>query len=173
MFTVDRGEWHFHHLHPHQPIKVLVLPRITLSLTLGLHIPVPPLNKDIAQDAHEKRQKEIRELTKKRWDKAVLVDRISSWLFSTSLILLNIVYWALFGEHDWWGRIEGFNPFVISSLFFNDIVERDNLKGVSKNNLRLLRYIYAFYHFSGNFILYNLFHIYIIIYVCLQENRVL
>jgi hypothetical protein len=35
-------------------------------------------------------------------EKADLVDRISGWLFSTSFILLNIVYWALFGDHDLW-----------------------------------------------------------------------
>ena len=40
---------------------------------------------------------------KKKREKAVLVDRISRWLFPTSFILLNIVYWALFGDHDlWW-----------------------------------------------------------------------
>jgi len=65
-------------------------------------VPVPPVNKDIAQDAHAKRQKEIRDLMKKRREKAVLVDRISRWLFPTSFILLNIVYWALFGDHDLW-----------------------------------------------------------------------
>ena len=42
---------------------------------------------------------------KKRREKAVLVDRISRWLFPTSFILLNIVYWALFGDHDlWWAQ---------------------------------------------------------------------
>ena len=71
------------------------------QLNLG-PIPVPPVNKDIAQDAHAKRQKEIRDLMKKRREKAVLVDRISRWLFPTSFILLNIVYWALFGDHDLW-----------------------------------------------------------------------
>ena len=54
------------------------------------------------QDAHAKKQKEIRDLMKKRREKAVLVDRISRWLFPTSFILLNIVYWALFGDHDLW-----------------------------------------------------------------------
>ena len=53
-------------------------------------------------DAHAKRQKEIRELMKKRREKAVLVDRISRWLFPTSFVLLNIVYWALFGDHELW-----------------------------------------------------------------------
>ena len=60
-------------------------------------------NNIILQDAHAKKQKEIRDLMKKRREKAVLVDRISRWLFPTSFILLNIVYWALFGDHDlWW-----------------------------------------------------------------------
>ena len=71
------------------------------QLNLG-PLPVPPVNKDLAQDAHAKRQKEIRDLMKKRREKAVLVDRISRWLFPTSFILLNIVYWALFGDHDLW-----------------------------------------------------------------------
>ena len=58
---------------------------------------------NLLQDAHAKKQKEIRDLMKKRREKAVLVDRISRWLFPTSFILLNIVYWALFGDHDlWW-----------------------------------------------------------------------
>ena len=56
----------------------------------------------VLQDAHAKKQKEIRDLMKKRREKAVLVDRISRWLFPTSFILLNIVYWALFGDHDLW-----------------------------------------------------------------------
>ena len=56
----------------------------------------------LLQDAHAKKQKEIRDLMKKRREKAVLVDRISRWLFPTSFILLNIVYWALFGDHDLW-----------------------------------------------------------------------
>ena len=73
--------------------------------------PPPPPNhflgpatpgKDLAADAHARRQKEIRDLMKKRREKAVLVDRISRWLFPTSFILLNIVYWALFGDHDLW-----------------------------------------------------------------------
>ena len=59
----------------------------------------------VLQDAHAKKQKEIRDLMKKRREKAVLVDRISRWLFPTSFILLNIVYWALFGDHDlWWSH---------------------------------------------------------------------
>lgn len=56
----------------------------------------------LSQDAQAKRQKEIRDLMKKRREKAVLVDRISRWLFPTSFILLNIVYWALFGDHELW-----------------------------------------------------------------------
>ncbi|XP_023341297.1 glycine receptor subunit alpha-4 isoform X2 [Eurytemora carolleeae] len=62
----------------------------------------PTIIKANPQDAHAKRQKEIRDLMKKRREKAVLVDRISRWLFPTSFILLNIVYWALFGDHDLW-----------------------------------------------------------------------
>ena len=84
-------------------------------------VPIPGINKEAAQvgtalyqhrgedgdngvvqDAHAKKQKEIRDLMKKRREKAVLVDRISRWLFPTSFILLNIVYWALFGDHDLW-----------------------------------------------------------------------
>ena len=60
------------------------------------------LRSALLQDAHAKKQKEIRDLMKKRREKAVLVDRISRWLFPTSFILLNIVYWALFGDHDLW-----------------------------------------------------------------------
>lgn len=69
------------------------------QLSLGM---VPGMTKDMAAEAHAKRQKEIRDLMKKRREKAVLVDRISRWLFPTSFILLNIVYWALFGDHDLW-----------------------------------------------------------------------
>jgi len=57
---------------------------------------------NIVQDVQLKRQREIRELMKRKREKAVLVDRISRWLFPTSFILLNIVYWALFGDHDLW-----------------------------------------------------------------------
>lgn len=58
--------------------------------------------KNIVHDVQLKRQKEIRDMMKKKREKAVLVDRISRWLFPTSFILLNIVYWALFGDHDLW-----------------------------------------------------------------------
>jgi hypothetical protein len=58
--------------------------------------------KSFVQDVQLKRQKEIRDLMKKKREKAVLVDRISRWLFPTSFILLNIVYWALFGDHNLW-----------------------------------------------------------------------
>jgi len=58
--------------------------------------------KNFVQDVQMKRQKEIRDLMKKKREKAVLVDRISRWLFPTSFILLNIVYWALFGDHNLW-----------------------------------------------------------------------
>jgi len=58
--------------------------------------------KNFFQDVQLKRQKEIRDLMKKKREKAVLVDRISRWLFPTSFILLNIVYWALFGDHNLW-----------------------------------------------------------------------
>jgi len=58
--------------------------------------------RNLFQDAQHKRQRDIRELMKKKREKAVLVDRISRWLFPTSFILLNIVYWALFGEHNLW-----------------------------------------------------------------------
>lgn len=58
--------------------------------------------KSLVHDVQVKRQKEIRDLMKKKREKAVLVDRISRWLFPTSFILLNIVYWALFGDHDLW-----------------------------------------------------------------------
>ena len=79
-------------------------------------IPPPPLSvggssnpnvinpniKSLVHDVQLKRQKEIRDMMKKKREKAVLVDRISRWLFPTSFILLNIVYWALFGDHDLW-----------------------------------------------------------------------
>ena len=58
--------------------------------------------KQMVHDVQLKRQKEIRDMMKKKREKAVLVDRISRWLFPTSFILLNIVYWALFGDHDLW-----------------------------------------------------------------------
>jgi hypothetical protein len=58
--------------------------------------------KNLVHDVQLKRQKEIRDMMKKKREKAVLVDRISRWLFPTSFILLNIVYWALFGDHDLW-----------------------------------------------------------------------
>ena len=58
--------------------------------------------KGLVHDVQLKRQKEIRDMMKKKREKAVLVDRISRWLFPTSFILLNIVYWALFGDHDLW-----------------------------------------------------------------------
>lgn len=58
--------------------------------------------RNLVQDVQLKRQREIRELMKKKREKAVLVDRISRWLFPTSFILLNIVYWALFGDHNLW-----------------------------------------------------------------------
>ena len=58
--------------------------------------------KNLVHEVQLKRQKEIRDMMKKKREKAVLVDRISRWLFPTSFILLNIVYWALFGDHDLW-----------------------------------------------------------------------
>ena len=58
--------------------------------------------KNLVHDVQLKRQKEIRDMMKKKREKAVLVDRISRWLFPTSFILLNIVYWALFGDHELW-----------------------------------------------------------------------
>ena len=59
--------------------------------------------KSLVHDVQIKRQREIRDMMKKKREKAVLVDRISRWLFPTSFILLNIVYWALFGDHElWW-----------------------------------------------------------------------
>ena len=58
--------------------------------------------KSLVHDVQLERQKEIRDMMKKKREKAVLVDRISRWLFPTSFILLNIVYWALFGDHDLW-----------------------------------------------------------------------
>ena len=98
------------------------------------HIPVPPVNKDIAQDVRVQRQKEIRDLMKKSRERAVLVDRISCCLFQISFILLNIVYWALFGDHDLWQRIEGLN-FDLIRLYYHlifciDIVKRDTLTEV-------------------------------------------
>ena len=62
----------------------------------------PPGINGLVHDVQLKRQKEIRDMMKKKREKAVLVDRISRWLFPTSFILLNIVYWALFGDHDLW-----------------------------------------------------------------------
>ena len=58
--------------------------------------------KNLVHDVQIKRQREIRDMMKKKREKAVLVDRISRWLFPTSFILLNIVYWALFGDHELW-----------------------------------------------------------------------
>ena len=58
--------------------------------------------KNLVHDVQLKRQREIRDMMKKKREKAVLVDRISRWLFPTSFILLNIVYWALFGDHELW-----------------------------------------------------------------------
>ena len=58
--------------------------------------------KNLVHDVQLKRQREIRDMMKKKREKAVLVDRISRWLFPTSFILLNIVYWALFGDHKLW-----------------------------------------------------------------------
>jgi len=58
--------------------------------------------KNLVHDVQIKRQREIRDMMKKKREKAVLVDRISRWLFPTSFILLNIVYWALFGDHKLW-----------------------------------------------------------------------
>ena len=58
--------------------------------------------KNLVHDVQLKRQREIRDMMKKKREKAVLVDRISRWLFPTSFILLNIVYWALFGDHALW-----------------------------------------------------------------------
>ena len=62
----------------------------------------PPSIKSLVQDVQLKQQKEIREVMKKKREKAMLVDRISRWLFPTSFILLNLVYWALFGDHELW-----------------------------------------------------------------------
>merc|ERR1711962_1630292 len=73
---------------------------------MGLGGPNPnviqPGIKSLVHDVQLKRQKEIRDMMKKKREKAVLVDRISRWLFPTSFILLNIVYWALFGDHGLW-----------------------------------------------------------------------
>ena len=67
---------------------------------------ITPGIKSLVHDVQLKRQKEIRDMMKKKREKAVLVDRISRWLFPTSFILLNIVYWALFGDHGlWWSNI--------------------------------------------------------------------
>jgi len=63
---------------------------------------ITPGIKSLVHDVQLKRQKEIREIMKKKREKAMLVDRISRWLFPTSFILLNIVYWALFGDHGLW-----------------------------------------------------------------------
>jgi len=96
------GDNQLHGRGHNQPRRVLLPsppPPPVNKLNLGL---VPGMTKDIASEAHAKRQKEIRDLMKKRREKAVLVDRISRWLFPTSFILLNIVYWALFGDHDLW-----------------------------------------------------------------------
>jgi len=60
--------------------------------------------KNLVHDVQLKRQREIRDMMKKKREKAVLVDRISRWLFPTSFILLNIVYWALFGDHALWPK---------------------------------------------------------------------
>ena len=68
----------------------------------GSNVINPQGIKSLVHDVQLKRQKEIRDLMKKKREKAVLVDRISRWLFPTSFILLNIVYWALFGDHDLW-----------------------------------------------------------------------
>lgn len=87
----------------------------SIALATGVLPPAPPppltgnpnvINpqgiKGLVHDVQLKRQKEIRDMMKKKREKAVLVDRISRWLFPTSFILLNIVYWALFGDHDLW-----------------------------------------------------------------------
>ena len=68
----------------------------------GANVINPQGIKSLVHDVQLKRQKEIRDMMKKKREKAVLVDRISRWLFPTSFILLNIVYWALFGDHDLW-----------------------------------------------------------------------
>ena len=78
-----------------------------VSLILKLNNPhlilvITPGIKSLVHDVQLKRQKEIREIMKKKREKAMLVDRISRWLFPTSFILLNIVYWALFGDHGLW-----------------------------------------------------------------------
>lgn len=62
------------------------------------------------------------EMNKQR-EKAVLVDRISRWLFPASFILLNIVYWALFGDYGLWWRKQ-----------FN--LESENLKTCVKKSTR-------------------------------------
>ena len=62
----------------------------------------PPPIKNLAQQVQLKQQKEIRDIMKKKREKAMLVDRISRWLFPTSFILLNIIYWALFGDYEFW-----------------------------------------------------------------------
>ena len=45
------------------------------------------MNKDIAQDEHAKIQKKIRELSKKRREKAILVDHKFSLILFTGLCL--------------------------------------------------------------------------------------
>merc|ERR1712088_146954 len=53
--------------------------------------------KQMVHDVQLKRQKEIRDMMKKKREKAVLVDRISRWLFPTSFIGLSLAI-AICGE---------------------------------------------------------------------------
>ena len=87
--------------------------------------------KNLVHDVQLKRQKEIRDMMKKKREKAVLVDRISRWLFPTSFILLNIVYWALFGDHElWW--VQKVEPSQFEEYPSIDVVQRHpNLKKVT------------------------------------------
>ncbi|XP_059090435.1 glycine receptor subunit alpha-4-like [Tigriopus californicus] len=120
------GDSTSHHHHPSRLLHPAELGRypssvggpMTQASNLPPPPPPPPINnhlatvssnvlsqqgiKSLVHDVQMKRQKEIRDMMKKKREKAVLVDRISRWLFPTSFILLNIVYWALFGDHDLW-----------------------------------------------------------------------
>ena len=97
----------------------------TWNSTTHISIVITPGIKSLVHDVQLKRQKEIRDMMKKKREKAVLVDRISRWLFPTSFILLNIVYWALFGDHGlWWSNI------WISHHFFK--TESEIYLGISK-----------------------------------------
>ena len=57
------------------------------------------------------------------------------WLFPTSFILLNIVYWALFGDHDlWWSLV---NISVIIP-FDHDFTDNSVLSSVIMNILKVI-----------------------------------